>query len=316
MTGLQSPTSSLTLALVLTNSGGEGKTVCAETLAALARLAQLNTVVVDIDPGNRGYLNRNGDNSALSLDWSLGGIGHNAAADPAAWFEEHLAGRQIGILDAGANMLAAANPINQFVGGLIEVAQRKGARIIVFGVTSPNKAGSDELIEMMYQRFRRAAEVIVVQNDRDGSNEFKASIAQLGTPIVNLPHLAPGLQTLRLQRCIPLDEVLINPEAGYERATALIAQQLARAASQDAVIDIVGTGAKDRLESLASVAPAITRYRISRLTETNNGSIDANERVANTWIRFCRANKEDTSAFLEVSGDLWDAEQAWLARRQ
>lgn len=311
-----STASRLVLALVLTNSGGDGKSTWAEVLAALARLNGLSTVVADIDPGNRGYLNRNGDNSALSLDWSLGGSGAKALTDPAAWFDEHLAGRQIGILDTGANMLAAANPINQFVGGLIEVARKQGARIIVYGVTSPHKAGSDELIEIMYQRFRRGAEVVVVQNDRDGSKAFADSISALGTPIVSVPHLAPGLQAVRLRRCIPLDEVLVRPEVEFERATALIAQRLSVMASQDAVIDVIGRGVAARLEALASKAPAATHYRIATLDMADNVSIDANEKMAGAWRQFFQTDKMDTAALLEASVALWDAQRSWDRRHR
>lgn len=304
----------LILALVLTNAGGEGKSTWAEILAALARLAGLDVIVADVDPGNRGYLNRNGDGSALSLDWSPAESGAKTLPDPASWFDAHLTGRHLAILDTGANMLAAANPINQFIGGLIEAARRKGTKIVVFGVTSPNKAGSDELIEMMYQRFRRGAEVIVVQNDRDGSKGFNPSIAELGTTIINLPHLEPGLQAVRLRRCIPLDEVLTSPEVDYERATALIAKNLLPVAGQEAVIDFVGIGAVDRLQALTSAAPAETLYRISDLERARNRSLDLNQDVAAAWRRFRGANKQHTTSFLEAAVALWNAEQAWQAR--
>lgn len=302
------------LALVITNAGGEGKSTWAEILAAFARLAGLGVVVADVDPGNRGYLNRNGDDSALSLDWSPSGNGGKALADPAAWFDENLAGSNLAILDTGANMLAAANPINKFVGGLIEVARRKGAKIVVYGVTSPNKAGSSDLVEMIYHRFRRGAEVVVVQNDRDGSAAFDASLAELGPAIISLPHIEPGLQAVRLRRCIPLDEVLTKPETGYERATALIAKRLMRAARQDAVMEIVGKEPISRLKALGSQAPVGTHYRVSNIELAGNVSMDANEKMAGAWKQFCAADKQNASSFLEASAALWDAEHAWRER--
>jgi hypothetical protein len=303
----------LVLAFVLTNAGGEGKSTWAEILAALARLAGLDVIVADVDPGNRGYLNRNGDGSALSLDWSPTGTDAKALPDPTSWFAEHLAGRRLAILDTGANMLAARNPINEFIGGLIEAARRKNAKIVVFGVTSPNKAGSDELIEMMYHRFRRGAEVVVVQNDRDGSRSFKPSIAALGTPIINLPHLDPGLQAVRLRRCIPLDDVLTNPEPGFERATALIAKQLRQVAPQAAVAELIGSAATDPLNALASAAPAETLYRILDLERASNTSLDLNQKAAEAWRQF-RASKKHSPEFMDASVTLWDAEHAWNSR--
>ena len=306
----------LILAIVLTNSGGEGKSTWAEILAALARLAGLDVVVADVDPGNRGFLNRNGDGSALSLDWSpRAEADATAPADPAEWYQAHLAGRRLAILDTGANMLAAANPIGQFIAGLIKIAQRNGARIIVYCVTSPNKAGSDELVEMMYQRFHRGAEVVVVQNDRDGSRSFKESLAALGTPIVALPYLEPGLQEVRLRRCIPLENVLSSPEPGYERATALIAKRLLSIARQDSVTDVIGPGAITPLEQIAGLAPFATYYRLSRLVLARNEAITVNEKVAASWREFRRSETSDKAGFLATAHALWNAQQEWQSLR-
>lgn len=302
----------LILAIVLTNAGGEGKSTLSEILAAFARLAGLDVVVTDIDPGNRGYLNRNGDASALSLDWSpKAGADASAPVDPGKWYDTHLAGRRLAILDTGANLQASGSPISQFIGGLIEIARSKGARIIIYGVTSPNKAGSDELVEMMYQRFHRGAEVVIVQNDRDGSRSFKASLATMGTPILALPHLEPGLQEVRLRRCIPLEDVLSCPEPGYERATALIAKRLLAAAGQESVIDIIGRGAISPLETMAAGAPAVSYYRIANLKLAGNAAITANEKVSIARDQFRRSKKSDAAPFLAAAHAFWDAEQEW-----
>lgn len=235
-------------------------------------------MVADVDAGNRGYPNRNGDGSALSLDWSPRADGDpGAPADPAAWFDRHLAGCKLAILDTGANMLAAANPISSFIGGLIQLAKSRGTRIIVYGVTSPHKPRSDELAEAMYQRFHRAAEVVVVQNDRDGSNAFAASPhryadRQAASSGVRSPGSAP-------RRRIPLDEVLVRPDPGYERTTALIAHRLLAAAKQDAVIDVAGNGVVTALEALAVARPTTWHHRIARLDQTMDVAITANERT-------------------------------------
>lgn len=80
-----SATDRQTLALIMTNASSEGISTWAETLAAFGRLAGHEVVVADVDAGSRGYLNRNGDGSALSLDWSPRADGDpGAPADPAA----------------------------------------------------------------------------------------------------------------------------------------------------------------------------------------------------------------------------------------
>lgn len=302
----------LTIALIMTNAGGEGKSTWAEILAAYGQLAGLNTIVSDVDPGNRGYLNRSGDDSALSLDWTpRDDADPSAPADPVTWYNTHLAGRQLAILDTGANMLAASNPINKFIGGLIAVARQNGARIIVYCVTSPNKPGSDDLVEMMYHRFRTGAEVVIVQNDRDGSRTFNASLATLGTPIVNLPHIDPGLQLMRQRRRIPLHDVLMMPEVGYERATAMVAQRLLRAAKQDSIIDVVGREMIAPLERIATTAPHSTFYRISDLDCAGNAAITANEKIAAAWDQFRQCDSDDANIFLTAAHALRDADQEW-----
>lgn len=302
----------ITLAIVMTNAGGDGKSTFTEILAALARLAGLNVAVADIDAGNRGYLNRNGDGSAASLDWSPKSESDmSAPADPSEWYDRHLAGKHLAILDTGANMLAAANTINSFLAGLMSVAHNRGARIIVYGVTSPNKPGSADLIEMMYQRFHRGAEVVVVKNNRDGSKSFK-QLLEAGTPTVELPHLAPGLQEVRLRRCLPLHEVLNRPEANYERATSLIARKLLAVARQDSVIDVIGDGAIAPLERLASLAPKELFYTITNLNLAGDAAITANENIANAWQDF-HADNEDDISFSRAATSLWRAEREWKA---
>lgn len=306
-----SGTDQMTLALVMTNAGGEGKSTWAETLAAFGKLAGKAVTVVDVDAGNRGYLNRNGDGSALSLDWSPRADNDGTApADPGLWFERHLAGQDLAVLDTGANMLAAANPISRFIAGLIQVAKASGARIVIHAVTSPHKPGSDELIEAMYQRFHRVGEVVIVQNDRDGSKAFASSLSTLGTPVISLPHLEPGLQALRLHRRVPLDMVLTNPEPGHGRATALIAKKLLMAAKQEAVTSTIGEGAAEALARLAIAAPASLYYRITSFSQTRDDLISANEALSTAWYRFRRVSKTDASGLLAAAIALRDAERA------
>lgn len=124
------------LAVVMTNAGGEGKTTWSETLSALARLGGLKVSVADIDPGNRGYLNRNGVSSAVSLDWA--GLEYDAN-DPATWFDTHVRGRDLTILDTGANMLAAGGKTAEFLMGLLTLASVNDVRVIFYCVTSPKQ---------------------------------------------------------------------------------------------------------------------------------------------------------------------------------
>lgn len=257
------------LAIILTNAGGEGKTTWSEILAALAYFAGLNVTVADIDPGNRGFLNRNGNRSAISLDWA--GLEYDAG-DPAAWFDAHVRGGDLTVLDTGANMLVAGGKTNEFLVDLLNLAATNAVRVIFYCVTSPNKAGSAGLVELMYQRFSRAGEIVIVQNDRDGSGAFKASLAQLGADVIKVPHFPAALQAVSLRRNIPLDEVLRNPEPGYERATALIAKTLLPLAKQKAVQEVVGEAAFAELTKLSARTPEGVFFTLSGLADASNES--------------------------------------------
>lgn len=206
-------------------------------------------------------------------------------------------------------MLAAANPISSFIGGQIQLAKSRGTRIIVYGVTSPHKPGSDELAEAMYQRFHRAAEEVVVQNDRDGSNAFAASPHRYA----NRQAASSGVRSLGSapRRRIPLDEVLVRLDPGYERATALIAHRLLAAAKQDAVIDVVGNGVVTALEAFAVARPTTWHYRIARLDQTMDVALTANERVAKAWSWFRRVNRSEEASLLAAAIELRDANDGY-----
>lgn len=296
------------LAIILTNSGGEGKTTWSEILAALAYFAGLNVTVADIDPGNRGFLNRNGDRSAISLDWA--GNEYDAS-DPEAWFDTHVRGKDLTVLDTGANMLPAAGKTNEFLMGLLGLAKTNGVRVVFYCVTSPNKAGSDGLVELMHQRFSKVGDIAIVQNDRDGSGAFKASLGQLGADIIKVPHFPAALQAVRLRRNIPLDEVLRNPEPGYERATALIAKTLLPLAKQKDVQKIIGEAALAELTQLSAGAPQRSFYTLSGLAHGTNESLTANERLNDAWVAFHKCEPANDEGLFIAARELRSAMTDW-----
>lgn len=296
------------LAIILTNSGGDGKTSWSETLVALAHIAGLKVTVADIDPGNRGYLNRNGDNSALSLDWA--GIEYDAS-DPVGWFDTHVRGKDMTVIDTGANMLAAGGKTNEFLMGLLNLAETNDVRVVFYCVTSPNKAGSNDLVELMHRRFSRAGEIVIVQNDRDGSGAFKASLGELGADVIMVPHFPPALQAVRLRRKIPLAELLRHPEPGYERATALIAKILLNLARERAVKAAVGDTAFAELTKLTSRAPENYLFVLATLAQATNESLTTNERYHRAWEAFKQCELEDEPKLLVAARELRAVQRAW-----
>lgn len=298
------------LAISITNAGGEGKTTWSETLAGLARLGNRKVSVADIDPGNHGYLNRNGDESAARLDWA--GLEYDAG-DPVGWFDRHVRHQDLTILDTGANMLPAQGKTNQFLLGLLRVAAQNGVQVIFYCITSPNKPGSAALVELMFERFSQAGKIVIVQNDRDGSTAFEESLALLGATIVRMPYIEPGLQAVRLRRPIPLDETLHNPEAGYERATATIAAKLISVAQQSGVREVVGDEVCKTLKKLGADAVGKLLYTVPTIQKASNSSLTANERVLSAWQSIQQPEMVDDANLLVAARALLAAIAGWKA---
>lgn len=152
---------------------------------------------------------------------------------------------------------------------------------------------------------------MVVQNNRDGSGAFKASLATMGAAVINVPFFPAALLEVRLRRNIPLDDVLCNPEAGYERATALIAKKLVPLAQQEAVLSIVGEVVLAELCKLSAEAPHGVFYTLSKLQDASNWRLTANERLDNAWIAFKKCDQRHEGDFLAAASELRAALTSW-----
>lgn len=296
-----------TLLVALNNSGGDGKTTFTELAETTAVIGGKQCCVVDVDPGNRGFLNRSGDLSATALNWDQ----HTAFERPDDWFREHVMNHDVTIFDTGANMLASGGTINGFLFRLCELAKQGGTRLIFATVTSPNKAGSGELVENLYSRFKSAVEVIIVRNNRDGSGKFMPSLSELGAPIINVPFLAPGLQSLRLSRRLPLHEVLRNPEVGFGIGTAMIAKWALEFASQQSIINVFGPASINPLQALATDAPSNVHYNLPTHRHVRDDVIAANASLDTAWRNFIKSERSDTTKLLHDAQHLWDARNTY-----
>lgn len=278
-----------TIGLVAQQKGGSGKTTFADLLNTACRAGGNETLVVDVDDGNSGFIRRCGTDSALSLSWA-----HPAGAAP-TWIDNHLAGKDVVLFDLGANLFASGATVTQFLAEVVKELRTSGARIIFFAVASTNSPGSGRLIADMRNDFGSFGEVRIVENNIDGSNAFPQELHTLGLARVKVGHIEPGIQAARLLREAHLLEVLENPADGYELAMAHYAQRLLEFAEQKTVSDIAGTGGLRRLQTLAQKANG--RYVwVPDLERAKNHWIEKRCALSAALAQFCKVDQSDREA--------------------
>lgn len=286
-----------TLILIINNGGGDGKTTWSEALIALARLAGLRTAVLDIDPGLRGYSRRNGADAAERVEWN--GEFENGRDLP-GWLDEAMA-QDIAVIDTGANLLAADKEVSVRLSEIAHHVQEVGGRLIIHAVTSPNKPGSDEIVKELHDQFAASMEFVVIKNRRDGSNLFGKEIDKLPVPKVEVPHIAPGLQAYRLLQPAPLEMLIENPEPGYKKASALLANHLREIARHEHVRSLIADRADEQLAKLASAVRRFHRTSAMTLVEVSDASIAAEEDRADAYRAFRNSEPGDTEGFLKAA---------------
>lgn len=264
----------LIIAVVVTNAGGVGKTHVAEILECLARLTGRRTQVIDADPGNRGYRNRNGQANAVLLEWATG-----TEDDPVTWYEKHVTGREMIIFDLGANFLSADRPVSRFLEHVVLIGLGRSARVVFLPIDVPNKPGSTGLVEQLNHTLRGKVDVILVQNDIDRSGAFAPTLSLLGPPVLRIGHLARGYEAVRLRRELRLDEVIRNPEEDYALATAAIADRLLHIARDPAITGLLGNLMQPDLASLAAGKPGPLTWVVNDLKAAADDALRANARL-------------------------------------
>ena len=297
-----------TLVVVLTNSGGEGKTTWTESLECLADFAGLSTLVVDLDPGNRGFRNRNGEGSAFEMHWDIPPYEDSNGGD---WIRNQFATYDLIIADTGANFLLAGSKASQFLGEAAMSAHAGGARVVFHAVTSPNKAGSGGLVENICARYGTKFETAVIRCDRDGSSSFQTGLDAIGAPVVDVGHLEPGFQAYRLSRQEPLSKLIRNPTPGFEVASAYIADWLEEMANNSHVCSLIGGSVRDALSPFTGSSPGPLFYVVSTLRRVSNGSLGRNAECYAAAASFKQSSPEQEELFLDAAKRLWRARKDW-----
>ena len=264
----------LLLLLVLTNAGGEGKTLLSLLLRALLNLSDEAVGVLDADGGNYSAAYRMhsaGDQDGVrTVRWGTD-------ADRA----EQIVGDHVGkhmIFDSGANMAAA----NREIMGLLPELRRQVAalsyRPVVFLPVSTNKAGAVGAIKELAPKIEQFEQVFVRVN-RDGSANFEAGLDPKHT--IDVGWLQPGLQNY-VDHAGGLVRAVTMAPPGYELAADMVCDWMRNFAEQPLVQQIIGSGPANALEHLGRSKPAVTRFHLKVLASTTNEEILNNQRRART----------------------------------
>lgn len=300
------------LIITAQNAGGEGKSTWTEAMTALSTIASLDPLIFDADPGMRGFRNRSGSDGLIELGWNEG---HSAGEDGVTWCEKHYADRKLVLIDTGANFFSATHRVQRYLFEAIDAALELGIKVAIHVVVGTNKAGSFQGAVDFHTQFSQHVDVVLVRNNRDGSEEFgESKLSPNWTATINIPHLAPGLQAYRLSRAEPLLGILRNPNPGYAMASAMVAQWLLRLARTDYMRSIFGDIAERELATLSALAPKSRHYALANLRSVKDEALQANAAVSRAWQAFRTASPDANSdVFNQTARELWFAEKAYHA---
>ena len=256
--------------IILTNSGGEGKTTLTLLLRAILDLAGIDSLAIDADQGNWALKNRSGEDIATDvLAWA-------PRPGAAAKIVSKATGKST-LMDTGANMMAAGQPIGELV---IELQKRfadQGYRTAAFIPVSPNKSGAAEGVNILSDRISDF-EKFIVFNHRDKSGNFGSVRDDIAAIIVS--HLQPGLQAYLDQHDWRIAEVLTDPATCSTRASAHVGEWVRSFALDRNVRDLLTPLVCDTAIRCLPNGPARIRHAIETLAEASDARIVVFERHA------------------------------------
>lgn len=187
--------------VIVSNAGGEGKTLLAQLTQALLQLADEPVIMLDGDAGNQAA--RVADDNAKVVGWGVDAI--KARDILAATRDAHV------IFDLGANSLASAREIAELLPALRAAYAEAGYRTVAFLPVSTNKLGAVEAIKTLAPKIE-GFEKLFVKVNRDGSRAFGGTLE--GDDVVAVGHLRPGFRPISAGRGGRWQTPCRNPRRG------------------------------------------------------------------------------------------------------
>jgi len=213
--------------VIVSNAGGEGKTLLAQLIQALLQLADEPVIMLDGDAGNQAA--RVADDNAKVVGWGVDAI--KARDILAATRDAHV------IFDLGANSLASAREIAELLPALCEAYAEAGYRTAAFLPVSTNKLGAVEAIKTLAPKIE-GFEKLFVKVNRDGSRAFGGTLE--GDDVVEVGHLRPGFQAYVRGPGQTMANAVSQPPAGFGLAAVQVAEWMRDFAVQPPVLDLLG----------------------------------------------------------------------------
>ncbi|PZU56389.1 MAG: hypothetical protein DI547_16710 [Sphingobium sp.] len=214
--------------VIISNAGGEGKTLLAQLIQALLQLAGDPVIMLDGDPGNQAA--KVADDNAKVVGWGVDAI--KAPDILAATNHAHV------ILDLGANSLASAREIVELLPALRTTFAEASYRTVAFMPVSTNKIGAVEAIKTLASKIE-GFERLFVKVNRDNSRAFGGTLE--GDDVIDVGHLRPGFQAYIRQPGQTMANAVAHPPKGFGLAAAQVAEWMRDFAAQPPVLDLIGS---------------------------------------------------------------------------
>ena len=214
--------------IVITNAGGQGKTLLARLCKSLWLMAGRDVQLLCSDPGSA--MARMLDEHAKRVGW---GVDNSFAPSIVSACE----GQHV-VLDCGANLMASHREIVDFVPELARRFDAAGYRTVVLMPFTPNKPGAVGLLEELAPKLP-PMETIVVRNNMNASGQFEQTNG--GLPIIGLGHLMPGMVSY-LDETAPASffDVVQTPAPGHGLVGRYIGEWMWAFARQASVHGLFG----------------------------------------------------------------------------
>ena len=259
---MMNPITTLVFLVVVSNAGGEGKTLLSQLMQALWQLLDQPVHLLDGDPGNK---------AAKVADDTVKVVGWGVDAMKADEIVAATAGHHV-ILDLGANSLASAREIVDLLPALQRAYARAGYRTIAFMPVSTNKIGSVGAIQTLASKVMQFDKLFVRIN-RDGSGTYDAGLT--ATDVIDVGHLSPGFKNYVRQPGTSLASSVSNPATGYGIAATFVAAWMRTFATQPAVRALVGD-----VPVLIDYEPPAgeLRFGVARLRDATDNALRTNIR--------------------------------------
>lgn len=286
-----------TIIFIAVNSGGVGKTLIAEIFDAITRLLDIEAQFASYDQGNHALIKSLGKR-VVPID----GIPDFARG------KEIVAQRFKALLlavDCGANSLFGPHAALGMAQGMHKQAQMDGYRFFPLVPAGSGKIGGlDSAVNACTSMRDLDMNARLILNDMNGSGAFGRDSIPEGVPVDEIPHLPAGLQALRLQLGMPIYDMIVHPEPGYEEAGEHTLAWLLRAAEAPIFQEVFG----EHLGRLPSVPGGSKEllYTITTVEDVHNDRLIANGELRPAFTAVVSGNSDD-STLLQNARQLRDA---------